>query len=40
MGKGRGNHLPAFLGLPLLKCALIEGIVLIINNVRDPLKIL
>jgi hypothetical protein len=33
---GRDYHLPAFLGLPLLKCEWLEHIIVILNDKRDP----
>ena len=40
MGKGKGCHLPAFLDLPLLKCACQEHIIDMGNNMEDPLEAL
>jgi hypothetical protein len=38
--KGEGCHLPAFLDLPLLKCACQEHIINMRNNMGDPLEAL
>jgi len=40
MGKGKGCHLPAFLDLPILKCACKEHIIDIIDDIEDPLEAL
>jgi hypothetical protein len=38
LGGGRGCHLPAYLGLPLIKCAWKEGRIVLINDLIDLLK--
>jgi hypothetical protein len=37
-GGGRGCHLPAYLGLPLIECTWKEGRTVLINDLIDPLK--